>query len=118
MYRRANEARSHQHTSARVHLGDSQRPSITVTRGFFDGITSDLVAQVRTLTQSLMERLGLQFDEVDQVLLLGGFATIPVIGAMVEELTAGVPLQVSRDRHLGALGAAVQACVTAASFVG
>jgi len=83
--------------------------TITVTRETFDDLTSDLLNQARDLTISLVEELGLSFEQVDSVLLVGGSTRMPQVAEMLEEISGKPPLRAGNPDELVALGAAIQA---------
>jgi molecular chaperone DnaK len=63
-----------------------KREAITVTRETFEEITDDLVAQCKDTTNLLLESQGLSWDDIDEVLLVGGSTKMPMIREMVEGL--------------------------------
>ncbi|MEV6258673.1 Hsp70 family protein [Nocardia sp. NPDC051911] len=83
--------------------------TLTVTRETFEDLTSDLLNQSRDLTHSLVEELGLSFADLDHVLLVGGSTRMPMVAAMLEELTGKPPLRAGNPDELVALGAAIRA---------
>jgi molecular chaperone DnaK len=87
--------------------------TITVTRDQFDDLTSDLLNQSRDLTISLVEELGLSFNRIDNVLLVGGSTRMPQIARMLEEITGKPPLRAGNPDEIVALGAAIQASLEA-----
>ena len=63
-----------------------KREAITVTRETFESITADLVAQCEDTTNLLLESQDLSWDDIDEVLLVGGSTKMPMIRDMVERL--------------------------------
>ncbi len=62
------------------------REAITVTRETFEAISADLVAQCKDTTNLLLESQGLSWNDIDEVLLVGGSTKMPMIREMVEGL--------------------------------
>jgi molecular chaperone DnaK len=83
--------------------------TITVTRETFEDLTSDLLNQSRDLTITLAEELGLSFDRIDNVLLVGGSTRMPQVARMLEQVTGKPPLRAGNPDELVALGAGIQA---------
>ena len=101
-----------QAASARVILSaQGLTRTLTVARTVFEEITADLVNQSRDLILSLMEELGLQFSDLDNVLLVGGSTRMPMVTRMLEDICGKSPLHVGNPDELVALGAAIQANV-------
>lgn len=100
--------------SARVVLSHGGLTKIiTITRQTFEDITSDLLNQSRDLTISLVEELGLTFDRIDNVLLVGGSTRMPMVAKMLTEVVGKPPLRAGNPDELVALGAAIQASLEA-----
>ena len=57
-----------------------------MTRETFESITADLVAQCEDTTNLLLESQDLSWDDIDEVLLVGGSTKMPMIRDMVERL--------------------------------
>jgi molecular chaperone DnaK len=87
--------------------------TITVTRETFEDLTSDLLNQSRDLAISLVEELGLTFNDIDNVLLVGGSTRMPMVARMLEKVTGKSPLHAGNPDELVALGAAIQASLEA-----
>ncbi|HET9893938.1 MAG TPA: Hsp70 family protein [Streptosporangiaceae bacterium] len=90
--------------------------TITVTREIFENLTSDLLNQSRDLTISLVEELGLSFDRIDSVLLVGGSTRMPQVARMVEQVTGKPPLRAGNPDELVAFGAAIQASLETGTY--
>jgi len=66
------------------HAGN--RTVIEVTRDEFEGLTKDLVERCAATCQKLLDREGLSWDGIDEVLLVGGSTRMPMIRQRVLEL--------------------------------
>ena len=83
--------------------------TITVRRDAFEDMTVDLLNQSRDMVISLIESIGLEFADIDNVLLVGGSTRMPMVARMLEEITGKSPLRAGNPDELVALGAAIQA---------
>ena len=63
-----------------------KREAITVTRETFETLTEDLVQQCEDTANLLLSSQDLTWDEIDEVLLVGGSTKMPMIRQMVEGL--------------------------------
>ncbi len=105
-------------SQARVILShDRVTRTITITREQFDDLTSDLLNQSRDMTVSLVEELGLDFNAIDSILLVGGSTRMPQVARMLEEIAGKPPLRAGNPDELVALGAAIQASLEAGEAV-
>ena len=57
-----------------------------VSREEFEGLTADLVEQCAVTTQLVLEKTGMGWSDVDEVLLVGGSTRMPMIRAMLDKL--------------------------------
>jgi molecular chaperone DnaK len=65
-----------------------------VTRKRFEDMTADLVARCEICIELLMQRAGLGWDDIDEVLPVGGSTRMPMIRAMLKR-------QSGKDPHVG-----------------
>ncbi|MEM7312786.1 MAG: Hsp70 family protein [Planctomycetota bacterium] len=80
-----------------------------VTRDEFHSRTADLVERTRFTTRQTLEASGLDWDEIDKVLLVGGSTRMPAIREMLTEMSGKEPdNSVSPDEAV-AHGAALRA---------
>lgn len=91
--------------------------TVTVTRDKFDDLTSDLLNQSRDMTISLVEELGMGFENIDNILLVGGSTRMPQVFRMLEEIAGKPPLRAGNPDELVALGAAIQASLETSAAV-
>lgn len=85
-----------------------------LSRAKFDDLTSALVERCRTPVKQAMEDAGLKYEELDEIVLVGGSTRIPAIKNLVKELTGGKePNQSVNPDEVVAAGAALQAGVLA-----
>ena len=85
-----------------------------LSRAKFEDLTSTLVERCRTPVKQAMEDAGLKYEELDEIVLVGGSTRIPAIKNLVKELTGGKePNQSVNPDEVVAAGAALQAGVLA-----
>jgi molecular chaperone DnaK len=88
--------------------------TVPLSRGEFEGLTRDLLTRTRLTTQQLLRQAGLQWGDVDRVLLVGGSTHMPMTGQMLHDLTGLVPDNSLAVSEVVARGAALHAGITAA----
>jgi len=85
-----------------------------ISRDEFEQITAGLLRRARDATEFLFESSGIDPDDLDEVLLVGGGTKLPSVAAMMTEL-CGRPVTVPLDpQRAVAEGAAVYAAAVAA----
>ncbi len=67
------------------HLG--KRGRVEVTRDEFEDVTAPLLDRTQHTTELVVRQAGASWDEIDRVLLVGGSTRMPMVTAMLEELT-------------------------------
>lgn len=86
---------------------------LTLTRGDFAQITSALTARLRPVVRRCLRDANLGIDEVDDVLLVGGASRMPMISPyLLDDLKKPGNRSLDPDKVV-ALGAAVQAALSA-----
>jgi molecular chaperone DnaK len=112
LLRECEDAKRTLSARSRAHLvcdcaGRSHR--LTVTRQEFEVMTSDLLDRTAFTTRATIRAAGLQWSDVQRVLLVGGATRMPAVGAMLRELSGREPdMSVSPDEAV-AHGAALHA---------
>lgn len=87
---------------------------LKLSRAKFDDLTRDLVERCRKPVEQAIKDSGLNLDEIDDVVLVGGSTRIPAVKELVKTLTGGKePNQSVNPDEVVAIGAAVQAGVLA-----
>jgi molecular chaperone DnaK len=81
------------------------REAITVTQSTFEEITRDLVKQCEDTANLLLSSANLNWDEIDEVLLVGGSTKMPMIRRMVESLAGKADFPVVNPDESVAVGA-------------
>jgi len=83
------------------------------SREEFEAFTEDLVQQTLTPCRLALQDAGLQANEVDEVVLVGGSTRMPLVRRLVEEVFGKTPHCDLNPDEVVALGAAVQAGILA-----
>ncbi len=86
---------------------------VTVTRAQFESMIEPLVARTLTLTQGALDDAGLERDDLDQLLLVGGSTYIPMVRRKLEELLGLAPSSSIDPDRVVALGASIQGSILA-----
>ena len=105
-------------TSAEINLpfitADATGPkhfNATLTRVVFNELTKDLVERTMEPTKKALADAGLNVNQVDKVLLVGGSTRIPAVQEAVKNLIGKEPFKGINPDECVAIGAAVQAGV-------
>ena len=80
-----------------------------VTRTEFEEATADLLERTAYTTQELLNTAGLQWSEVDRILLVGGATRMPMVARMLRDLSGQAPQSTVSPDEAVARGAAVYA---------
>jgi molecular chaperone DnaK len=82
---------------------------VDITRQQFEEATQDLLDRTRFTTAQTLKASGLEWSEIDRVLLVGGSTRLPMVRAMLQQLSGKPPdSSVAADEAV-AHGAALQA---------
>jgi molecular chaperone DnaK len=85
--------------------------AITLTRSKFEQLTEDLTERCRKPFFDALKDAGLEPQELDEVILVGGATRMPVIQNLVKDLTGKEPHRGVNPDEVVAIGAAIQAGV-------
>jgi molecular chaperone DnaK len=88
--------------------------AVPLTRADFEAKTRHLLMRTRLTSQEVLRRAGLNWDEVDRILLVGGSTHMPMTGQMLQEITGKVPDSSLAVSEVVARGAAIHAGIIAA----
>ncbi|GAA3452309.1 molecular chaperone DnaK [Dactylosporangium matsuzakiense] len=84
----------------------------TVTRATFEELTHDLLERTNGPVRQAMRDAGVEADDLDEVILVGGATRMPAVQDLVRRLTGGKdPNMTVNPDEVVALGAAIQAGV-------
>jgi molecular chaperone DnaK len=88
--------------------------TVPLSRTEFEGLTRDLLVRTRLTTLQVLRQAGIDWDQVDRVLLVGGSTHMPMTGQMLLELTGKDPDNSLAVSEVVARGAALHAGIAAA----
>jgi len=80
----------------------------TLTRAEFDKITADLVERTMVPTKKALADAGLNVNQIDKVLLVGGSTRIPAVQEAVKKFIGKEPFKGINPDECVAIGAAIQ----------
>lgn len=93
-----------------------QSEKVTIDRSQFETLTHHLCDQIIKPIQHALKDGGIQFKDLDKVILVGGATRMPMIRRVVTEVTGIQPfIDIDPDKVIG-MGAAVQAGVLTGSL--
>ncbi len=90
-----------------THAGIRMRQE--VTRAMFDDLTRDLLERTESTTSLVMKQAGLEWGDIDRVLLVGGSTRMPMVIEMLRRLTGKEPDRTLSADEVVAHGAALYA---------
>jgi len=92
--------------------------TVALTRGDFERITGDLMQRTRDTTELVMQQAGVNKGELDEVVLVGGSTHMPVVTAMLRDVTGREPTKEIKAEEAVALGASIHAAILEAKATG
>lgn len=94
---------------------DTGDVSVEVSRTLFEELTASLLRRTQEIVEDTLDDSGLEWDDLDQILLVGGSTRMPAVSAMLEQLSGKAPAAGVNPDEAVALGSAVQAALSAAA---
>lgn len=82
-----------------------------LSRSEFEKITADLVERTKEPVENALSDAGMQFSDIDHVILVGGSTRMPAVQQLVKSLTGKDPHKGVNPDEVVASGAAIQAGV-------
>jgi actin-like ATPase involved in cell morphogenesis len=82
---------------------------VRITRAEFESIVTPRIRETVGALERSVRSAGRSFDDIDRILLVGGTSRIPLVGALVRELTGRPVALDAHPKHAVALGAAAEA---------
>ena len=111
LYNRALTAKIQLSTRSRttlVHSYNGKSVKLDLTRDEFEERTRHLIEKCKAICEILMQEAGMQWEQIDRVLLTGGMTRMPSVRSMVADISSRpIADDVSPDEAV-ALGAAIQ----------
>ena len=92
--------------------------TVSLTRGDFERMTGDLMQRTRDTTELVMQQAGISHGELDEVVLVGGSTYMPVVEAMLKEVTGREPSRSVIPEEAVAQGACIHAAILEAKATG
>ncbi len=83
--------------------------NIQITRSQFEDLITEFIDETIALTQDALEEAGLEPEDIDKVIMVGGSTRIPYVTSRVNELLGKEPEKAINPDEVVALGAAIQA---------
>lgn len=87
----------------------TEKDRIVITYEYFVGIISKLCDKIENLVKMAINDAGLNIEDINQVIMVGGSSRIPYIEERITKLMGKSPLKVVNPDEVVALGAAIQA---------
>jgi molecular chaperone DnaK len=84
---------------------------LPVTRDQFEELTADLVTRAQISTEMLLEDSLLNWDRIDDLLLVGGSVQMPAVQRMLERISGKKPNLAIAPNQIVAHGAAIHAAI-------
>ncbi|MDQ6623925.1 MAG: Hsp70 family protein [Verrucomicrobiota bacterium] len=95
--------------TAIVHSFNGKSVKVELTRETFENKTRHLVEKCKTICELVMDEAQMKWSEIDKILLVGGMTRMPMVRAMIAELSpTPIANDVNPDEAV-AVGAAAQA---------
>lgn len=91
-------------------VGRSVPVKVEITREAFEQVASDLLARTEMLLESVLVKANLEWENIDEVLCVGGSSRMPMVADMLGRLSGKKPLLHDPDECV-AKGAALQAAM-------
>ncbi len=92
--------------------------TVSLSRGDFERMTSDLMQRTRDTTELVMQQAGVSPGEFDDVILVGGSTYMPVVESMLRNVTGNEPTRKVVPEEAVAQGAAIHAAILEAKEKG
>lgn len=91
--------------------GTGQKATYRLSRNLFETLTTDLMERTRRLSEQVLEEINLTWQDITNVLLVGGSTRMPMVHKYVTEMVGKPPLTSVNPDEAVALGAAIQAAM-------
>lgn len=95
-----------------VHHHNGKSVKLELTCEEFEKSTRHLVEKCKTICEMVMQEAKMKWDKIDKVLLVGGMTRMPMVRAMISELTPSPIVDDVNPDEAVALGAAIQAVLS------
>jgi molecular chaperone DnaK len=95
-----------------VHHHNGKSVKLELTREEFEKSTRHLIEKCKTICEMVMQEAKMTWDKIDKMLLVGGMTRMPMVRAMISELTPSPIVDDVNPDEAVALGAAIQAVLS------
>lgn len=92
--------------------------TLSLTRGDFERMTGDLMQRTRDTTELVIQQAGVEPEQLDEVMLVGGSTNMPVVEIMLTQVCRRKPSRVVVPEEAVARGAAIHAAILEAKATG
>jgi molecular chaperone DnaK len=96
-------------TATLVYAFQGKPYRIRITREEFEQATANLLGRTRSMVEDTLDESNLSWEEIDNVLLVGGSTFMPQVSQMLHDVTGKRPLRTVDPKQAVALGAGVRA---------
>ncbi|MGP5697272.1 Hsp70 family protein [Brachybacterium alimentarium] len=88
---------------------DTGDHSVEITRRTFEEITGGLLRRTQEIVEDTLDDSGLEWEDLDQILLVGGSTRMPAVHELLERVSGRAAADGVNPDEVVALGAAIQA---------
>ena len=92
-----------------VHHHDGRSVKLELTRKEFEKRTRHLIEKCKTICEIVMQEGKMKWDKIDKVLMVGGMTRMPMVRAMMTQLSPALLVDDVNPDEAVAMGAAIQA---------
>lgn len=92
--------------------------TLSLTRGDFERMTADLMQRTRDTTELVIQQAGIDPDNLDDIVVVGGSTNMPVVDQMLIEVCGRKPSRDVVPEEAVARGAAIHAAILEARLTG
>ena len=92
--------------------------TVALTRGDFERMTADLLQRTKDTTELVLQLAGVGFQQLDDVVLVGGATYMPVVEQMLKDVCGRKPSRELEPEKAVAQGAAIHAAILEAKVAG
>ena len=85
-----------------------KRENVEMTREKFEELSKDLLAQCKSISERVLEKTEMTWNDIDTVLLVGGSTYMPMVRTMIKEISGKETSTIVNPDQCIAIGAAYQ----------
>ena len=95
-----------------VHSHNGKSIKVELTRADFEKMTKHLVEKCKAICEIVMREAQMSWSQVNKILLVGGMTRMPMVRAMISELSSAPLVEDVNPDEAVAVGAAIQAVLS------